>query len=201
MYEGIDTIALDAELAYQDIVPLAWRPLTTPLSSESINQLNERNLRLLQAFAALDEQGQVDKPDDNSPHAADILRLDMKINLLLDLVGRILIANQPRPNSSRIRFNAHSATWKTTASSPTPRIGDEGVLEIYLKDCLVEPLCLLGSVTDVASDGWIKLKLHSAGEAVADLIEKLVFRRHRRQVADSRQPRSGDTARTGKFRR
>jgi Atypical PilZ domain, cyclic di-GMP receptor len=198
MYEGIDTVVLYEELAYQDVVPLAWQTLTAPLSGEAQTQMVDRNLRVLQASAALEESGQVEKADENSPHAADILRLDMKVNLLLDLVGRILIANQPRPKPIPIRFNSQGATWKMAVPSCKP--GDEGILEIYLKDCLVEPLRLVGRVVNVSAEGQIKVKFHSPGEAIADLIEKLAFRKHRRQVADSRQPRV-DTARTGKFRR
>jgi hypothetical protein len=198
MYEGLDTVILYEELAYQDVAPIAWQPLTTPLSGESNNQIADRNLRLLQACAALEEHGQVEKPDENSPHAADILRLDMKMNLLLDLVGRILIANQPRPKPVHVRFNAQGATWRMAA--PTLKPGDEGMLEIYLKDCLVEPLRLIGRVANVSAEGQIKVKFQNPGEAIADLIEKLAFRKHRRQVADSRQSRV-DTASTGRFKR
>jgi hypothetical protein len=199
MYEGIDTVILYEELAYQDVVPLAWRALTAPLSGDATHQIADRNLRLLQACAALEEHGQVEKADESSPHAADILRLDMKMNLLLDLVGRILIANQPRPKPVHVRFNAQGATWKM--ATPPFKPGDEGILEIYLKDCLVEPLHLVGRIANVAPDGQIKVKFQNPGEAIADLIEKLAFRKHRRQVADLRQPRSADTGRAGKIRK
>ena len=43
----------------------------------------------------------------------------------------------------------------------------------------------------VTPDGHIKVRFAPVGEAVADLIEKLAFRRHRRQIAESRQPRRG----------
>jgi Atypical PilZ domain, cyclic di-GMP receptor len=198
MYEGVDTVVLYEELAYQDVVPLQWRTLPTPLSTDAQTQLAERNARLLQACAALDEHGHTEKTDENSPHAADILRLDLKINLLLDLVGRLLVANQPRPAAQSLRFNAQGATWKM--ASPTCKPGDEGVLEIFLKDVLVEPLRMLGRVAAVSADGQIKVKFSAQSETIADLIEKLAFRKHRRQVAGSRQSRVDPSA-TGKFRR
>jgi hypothetical protein len=40
-------------------------------------------------------------------------------------------------------------------------------------------------------DGEVAVKFLPPGDAVADLIEKLAFRRHRRRVAGSRQPRRG----------
>ena len=54
----------------------------------------ERNLRVLQACDALEEHGQIEKSDDESPHSADLMRLDFKLNLLLDLAGQLL-AGQP----------------------------------------------------------------------------------------------------------
>jgi len=60
---------------------------------------------------------------------------------------------------------------------------------MYLRDFLAEPLRMIGRITNVSPDGQIKARFAPAGETVADLIEKLTFRRHRRQVAESRHPR------------
>jgi hypothetical protein len=124
---------------------------------------------------------------EDSPYAMEILRLDLKVNLLLDLVGQLLAANQPRPPASPVKFNAVGAMWRGTGT--LPEAGEQGVLEIHLRDCLAEPLRLSGRVTSVAPDGQIKVKFLPMGEAVSDLIEKLAFRRHRRQIAGTRQPR------------
>ena len=64
-----------------------------------------------------------------------------------------------------------------------------GITEIYLRDCLAEPLRLPGRITNVSPDGQIKVRFLPLGETVAELIEKLAFRRHRRQIAGARQPR------------
>jgi hypothetical protein len=113
--------------------------------------------------------------------------LDFKINLLLDLVGQILVSNRPRPTAVPIRFNALGAQWR--GASPLPEAGATGVAEIHLRDCVAEPLRLIGRVTNVTPDGQIKARFTPPGEIVADLLEKLAFRRHRRKVAESRQVR------------
>ena len=79
--------------------------------------------------------------------------------------------------------------WRT--SGPLPEAGTNGVVEIYLHDCLAEPLRLPGRVTNVTPDGHVKVRFAPVGESVADLLEKLAFRRHRRQIAGSRHPRRG----------
>jgi hypothetical protein len=198
MYEGVDTVVLYSELAYEDVIPVNWRVLNSPPAPEVHAHSADRNLRLLQACAALEEAGPTERSDDNAAHA-DMLRLDLKLNLLLDLVGRLLLVNQPRPKGVPLRFNARGASWQLLEAGPKP--GDEGELEIYLNDFLVEPLRLYGRVANLTAEGRIGVKFHDSGEAISDLIEKLAFRRHRRQVADSRQPRSFDPSRTGRFRR
>jgi hypothetical protein len=187
MYEGVDTIILNNELAYQDLLPVAFRPLPRPLELVAVNTLTERNVRMLQVCAVLEEQGATEKKDDSSAHANDFSRMEVKVNLLLDLVGQILAAQTKRPAPSLVRFNAQGATWR--AATAPPRVGEQGLLEIWLRDSLPQPLTMIANVTHVASDGNVKGTFVPPGEATADLLEKLAFRRHRRQVAGVRQPR------------
>ena len=187
MYDGSDTIILYEELAYQDVLPMAWRRLPDELDADLVASFTDTNIRVLQACAALEEHSTGEKQDDTSPHSAHLVRIDLKINLLLDLVGKILAVNQPRPKAMPIRFNAVGATWRTK-TPPAP--GSQLVLEIYLHDALAEPVRLVGRVTKVAGDE-INMRFNPPGEATADLIEKLAFRRHRRRVAGARQPRRG----------
>ncbi|HTE40131.1 MAG TPA: PilZ domain-containing protein [Steroidobacteraceae bacterium] len=187
MYEGTDTTILYEELAYHDVLPIEWRSLADAQQGEGFSQLADRNLRLLQACLALEEHGHTDKTDDHSPHAADIQRLDMKMNLLLDLVGRILRANHPRPAALNIKFNVHGAAF-VHRGAPLG-VGEEGVLDIYLQDSLVEPLRMIGRIASVSPEGAVKVKFATPGDTIGNLIEKLAFRHHRRQIADARHPR------------
>jgi hypothetical protein len=187
MYEGVDTVVLQNELAYQDMLPVGWKPLAKAPDLATVTALADSNVRILQVCAAIEEQGAVEKKDDKSPHSADIMRLEVKMNLLLDLMGQLLAAAQPRPASAVIRFNALGAVWQS--ATPPPRIGEQGLLEIYLRDSLPRPLTLVASITQATADGRIRAAFSPPGEATSDLIEKLAFRRHRRQVAGVRQPR------------
>jgi hypothetical protein len=186
MYEGVDTVILNNELAYEDVLPVSFKPLSRPLDAAAITALGDRNVRLLQVCAVIEEQGAMERKDDTAAHSTDLLRLEVKVNLLLDLMGQLLAAKTPRPRSTLIRFNAHSAQWK---SLEPVRIGTQGLLEIWLRDSLPQPLVLIANVTSVTAEGLVKSTLTPPGEATADLIEKLAFRRHRRHVAGVRQPR------------
>lgn len=190
MYDGSDTIILFEELAYQDVLPVAWRPLPDELDTDMAAAYSDGNIRVLQACAALEEHSTGEKPEENSPHAADLVRIDLKINLLLDLVGKILASSHPRPKPLPVRFNAIGATFRPP-STAVPRPGAHGLLEVYLHDALAEPVRLVGRVTKAEPNGDVHVKFLPPGEATADLIEKLAFRRHRRRIAGSRQPRRG----------
>lgn len=187
MVEGIDTVILHNELAYAEQLAVVFKPFDCPLDPAVDASLVERNLRLLQACAALEEHGQFEKPDEDSPHAADIMRIDLKINLLLDLVGHIVARSQSRPPAVPVRFNAHGIVW--THSGTAPEVGTRGIVEIHLRDALVEPLALPGIVAEGSGDQHMHVRFEGLHETVADHIEKLVFRRHRRQIAGARLSR------------
>lgn len=189
MFDGSDTIVLYEELAFQDVLPVRWQVLPNSADKDVATSFGARNLRLLQTWEAMDQLGPVEKPDENAPNAADLMRLELKVNLLLELVGQILATNRPRPPAIPVRFNALGAVWR--CQGKLPEAGAQGLTEIWLHDCLAEPLRLPGRITNVTPDGHVKVRFAPVGETIADLIEKLAFRRHRRQVAGSRQPRRG----------
>jgi hypothetical protein len=187
MYEGVDTVILNNELAYEDLLPVAFKLLPRPLDAAAAQALADRNVRLLQVCAAVEEQGAASL-EETGQHSSDLTRLEVKVNLLLDLMGQLLAAQAPRPRPSMIRFNATAVQWRPLEP---PRSGAQGLLEIWLRDSLPQPLTLIVNVTHVANDGLVKCTVTPPGEATADLIEKLSFRRHRRHVAGVRQPRRG----------
>jgi hypothetical protein len=105
----------------------------------------------------------------------------------LDMVGALLAASRPRPRPTAIRFNAKGGVWQ--AIPPFPELGAQGFLEIHVRDSIAEPLRLAGRIASVGPDGRVKVRFAALSENVADLLEKLAFRKHRRQVAGIRMPK------------
>jgi hypothetical protein len=184
MYEGVDTVVFQDELAIEDELPFVWRPISLPLSPATQSHYSEGNARILQVCMALDDQTPAKKVDD-PPQAAELERLDLKLNLLLDLVGRLLLQNQPRPSPARVRFNARGAVWKFNGAVAAAKLGESGIFEVYLHNCLVEPLRLCGCVHRADQSG-VEVRFDRGPEIVGNLIDKFTFRRHRRRVADVR---------------
>jgi hypothetical protein len=187
MIDPADTTVLFEKLAYEDLLPVRWVPHDKQIDDVTAGNLAERNLRVLQACDALEEYGLTEK-DDESPHSADLMRLDFKLNLLLDLAGQLLAQSHTRVGPIAIKLNSLGASWKTEAA---PAVGTHGILEGGLRDIVVQPLKLPSQIVATTNPGEARVRFTLLGEVVADHIEKLVFRRHRRKIADSRRPKRG----------
>jgi hypothetical protein len=188
VFEGVDTLVLHDELALEDILPFSWGSLSTPLPAATLGRYAEINARMLQVCLALDEQAPRDAPDDQTPQAAELARLDLKVNLLLDMLGRLLAQHQPRPAPARIRFNARGASWRPVGGADLVmfRPNTSGLLEIHLHESMLDPLRLVGRVSRVTQES-VEVDLERSSDALTNLLAKFIFRQHRRRIADTRQ--------------
>jgi hypothetical protein len=136
----------------------------------------------------MDDQPAVprEKLDDGSPLGLELARLDLKLTLLLDLVVHLASRDLRRPDPVPVRFNAIGAT--VTSGKLHAEVGAAGVMHIFLRNALPQPLSLPARIA-AADDRQVKLRFMPVAEPIADLIEKLAFRRHRRHVAGARKPR------------
>ena len=185
MNDTVDTIVLYNELAYHDVLPVEWQQRERPFSRFELNGLEEANLLLLQACAAIEEHPIHDQGEDPGPLAGEIARLDFKLNLVLQLLAKLVLKDR-MPVPTTVQFNAHGASW--TALGALPEAGARGVLRIHLHRSLPQPLELPAEVASV--DGaQVHFRFDELPDGVAELIQRLAFLRHRRDVADARKAR------------
>ena len=185
MEDGVDTVVLDNELAYQDVLPVQWMALWEPPDRFELLGLEEANLLLLQTCLAVEEHPARDKNEDLGPLAGEIARLDFKLNLVMQLLAK-LVSKDRMPPATTILFNSLGASW--TCVGPTPPVGGHGLLRVQLRSSLPQPLELPAQVTSVEGS-MAKVKFPGMSEGVAELIQRLSFVRHRRHVADVRKAR------------
>jgi hypothetical protein len=181
----VDTLVLDNELAWQDILPVQWRPLPCAPDRFELLALDESNLLLLQACMAVEEHPLGDGGEDLGPLAGEIARLEFKLDLVLQLLSKLL-KTEPMPSATRIAFNRAGASWTCIGTPPEPHA--HGLLRVQLRGSLPQPLELASQVSEV--DGAIvRVRFPALSENVAELIQKIAFLRHRRHVADVRKAR------------
>jgi hypothetical protein len=185
MYQDADTVVLDNELAYQDVLPVQWMAMWEPPDRFDLLGLEETNLLLLQACVAVEEHPAGDRNEDLGPLAGEIARLDFKLNLVMQLLAK-LVSKDRMPPATPILFNSLGASW--TCIGQTPPVGGHGLLRVQLRSSLPQPLELPAQVMSV--EGSVaKVKFPALSEQVAELIQRLAFLRHRRHIADVRKAR------------
>jgi len=186
MYEDAETVVLDNELAYQDVLPVQWMAMWEPPDRFDLLGLEESNLLLLQACVAVEEHPAGDKNEDLGPLAGELARLDFKLNLVMQLLAK-LVSKDRMPPATPILFNSLGASW-TCIGQPPPLDG-HGLLRVQLRSSLPQPLELPAQC--IAVEGSLaKVKFHGLSVGVAELIQRLAFVRHRRHVADARKARA-----------
>ncbi len=177
-------------LSYEDALPLQWRPMDGPLSGEDLLRLNRDNETILKVAMVLGESRPESTDDPNL--SSELSHLDFKLNVLLDLVGHLVIREQPLPDPAALRLGARGLEW--VAESP-PALGARLLVSLYLYPPYPHPVELPARVLSVepaASGARVRVRFEELSEAVAEGLERLIFRNHRRLIAQSRVPRGGD---------
>ena len=117
MTEGVDTVVLHDELACEDVLPVAWEPLPQPRDAFAQGATDDSNLLLLHACVAVEERPVRDKSEESGPLFAELARMELKLNLVLQLLGDIVRRGHPAA-LARVRFNSVGASWWPRAAPP-----------------------------------------------------------------------------------
>lgn len=173
-------------LVYEDWLPAAWSP--GPLAQgTALVRLSADAQQLLIAESSLDEVRVNEALKEESPALLhELQRLEFKLNLLLRLTAELAVRDSPLPPAQRVRLSSRGLEWFGAGAPPT---GATGQLALYVNAALPQPLripcTVLGERTEDGARA-AQLKFEGLGDGVADLLEKLIFRHHRRLVAGAR---------------
>jgi hypothetical protein len=174
-------------LAYRGEFPLRWDMRAPSESRESLRHIEERNERLLRCEHLLAEQGS-DRTEDERDLDAGLLRVEVKLDLLLDLFAVLVGKESERPDPCRVQLASGGLEW--LESGEPPETGASVWVHLYLDSrlptALQLPVTILEAVPGTDRSARVLGRFEPLGETVQDRIEKLIFRHHRRQVAQSR---------------
>jgi hypothetical protein len=174
-------------LLYEDSVPVSWREAGNDLSTAQILRTHQSNERVLRSFAALEEYRAEGAEEEHGHVAHDLSRLEFKLNLLLDMVARLLVEHVAIPAAAPVRMSGAGIRWRSPAA---PAVGNLLSIDIYLNQAYPSPITLYGVVRQVLPvDGGFQVDAHyqDMSDSMRSWIEKMIFRHHRRQVAHTRQ--------------
>ena len=173
-------------LIFEDILPLAWSEGPVP-EGIALARLNADNHQLLGAEASLDDVRVHEALKDESPALVhELQRLEFKLNILLRLTAELAVRNNALPPPQRCRLSSRGLEW---IGDNAPQSGTTGILSVYINPALPQPFKVPCNVSsDRMADGVRLAQLRFAGlsDISLDLLEKLIFRHHRRLVAGAR---------------
>ncbi len=173
-------------LIFEELLPLAWQP--GPLSEGlALARLNADNHQLLGAEASLDDVRVHEALKDESPALVhELQRLEFKLNILLRLTAELAMRNTNLPAPQAVRMSARGLEWTGAAA---PAAGETGLLSAYINPAIPQPLkfaCIAAGEHLNGGVRSVELRFTGLSDPVVDLLEKLIFRHHRRLVAGAR---------------
>lgn len=175
-------LAFSERVYVEDPLRVVVQPLDPATDKLALARLSERNLGTLASIAALEER-RIESTDEDNPVLQELGRLDAKLNALVDIVNRLLTPADTLPPRQRVRFNACGALLPS-ALLPA---GELMLIRLHLDGCPSLPLELPAQVRQRLEEGMAFLSFEGLGDATASALERLVFRLHRRKVAEARQ--------------
>lgn len=173
-------------LAYSDNISIAWRNVDHQPEPTHLAMVNASNEEFLRAVSVIgDAGGQKEPQESSSGVAAELARLDLKLNLLMDLVSTLIYSQLDIPDTSPVRVSAAGVAWRGKVPEP----GATVYLQLYIQRGLPKPLCCYGKVVSTAEEfaaGKARVRFVGLTGAAQSWLEKLIFRHHRREVAFQR---------------
>lgn len=183
------TTTLGQGVLYETRMPLAWKSLKERPNDQQLLPLNDHNETVLRTVLSLEEVGG-EHSDESAGSAQELVRLEAKINLMLNLVGQLLASQSAIPPKASVCLGAQSLEW---SGAKVPGPGQWVLVEIYLHPSYPLPLRLIGLAE--APSGNLNspaaaITFSGLSDAVQDALEKLIFRHHRRAIAQARARRN-----------
>jgi len=180
----MSTDPLEQGLVCEDELPLDWEQVDALPSSQRIAAFNVSNEALIRAREGLEE------PPRSSEESPDLVqelqRVESKLNLVLELLADWLRRQDDMPPALPVRFNGRGLSWE---SAQGPPVGALVRLNLYVCTSFPKPLVAFGRVLRQEDRGHATmtvLEFMALSQSVVDGLERLVFRRHRREVAQMR---------------
>ncbi|MEE4297455.1 MAG: PilZ domain-containing protein [Wenzhouxiangella sp.] len=172
---------------YEDRLVVAWEVDET-LGEQDMAQLEGSNLAVLQGVAAVEEGGSHRLREEQPELYQEIERLNARLDLLIDMVGRLNAEQREEGATRRVRLAVDHVEFVATPQDAEP--GQNGCLNLQLHMSVPEPLRLPGQVvserTDQANRRWVRFEPFAMSTRLHDALDQLIFRHHRRTIAEQR---------------
>lgn len=176
-------------LATEDRRPVAVLP--APADDHRRRTQLGRAETLLRALAVL-EDSRADESEERGPADPAVRRIEAKVDLLLGLVGHLLQRDQPVDPMRLLQWSIRGVAVELPAVEAALVPGAAAMLRLQPSDALPEAMLLPVQVLAVEpcpAGRRLWLAFDALPPSLESLLERHLFRVHRRAVAESRRPR------------
>jgi hypothetical protein len=179
-------------LVYEDVLPLRWSRQDAPADGPVLAGINAENAEVLVADASLADQRLPREKAHDEDHALveDLQRVEFKLNVLIQLVARLLKRDDATPATRSVRLYATGLEWLD--GDAVPQAGD-GLVTLHVSRHFPQPLVLPGRFVPPQVDAhgrWSRFAFIGLAPPVEEMLARLIFRQHRRAIAGTRTPRA-----------
>lgn len=174
-------------VTYRGNMLLQWEERADGEPSTGPDQ-GDKNERLLRAMLFSQDIHHEHGDESGDRLAADLARVEAKLDLLLDMVSGIVRTEQCAAVELVVTLWLGGAVWRT-GNDPVPAVGDRLWLSLYIDSRLAQPLRLPVRVTRIEAveqENEVTVAFEDLDEPVLDLLGKLIFRQHRRMIAQQK---------------
>ncbi len=165
-------------------LPVSWVVDEAASSIAPTHHFNNQNR--LHMILGLDEVSH-EASDDVQELGHEIHRLDFKLNVILELVGQLVSQNLELPQVYAVTLGPQALQ---ISSAEAPPEGAQLSMKIYLDQRFPFSLDIAVEVVSVEklSSGYVsRFNYLDMGDVSLELLEKYIFRQHRRQIAQMRR--------------
>lgn len=184
--DNSDTNPLVDSLVYAASLPLSWSAREDGYPDVNYISIAEHNEHVLRCANLLSEHLR-DKMEEETEMDSALMRLEAKVNLLLELVSKLDQRVDQIPDASEIRLASDGIEWICNDSPPTE--GHSIWVNLYIDSRIPEAMTIPARVLTVCEGlrGFtVVARYELLGEVVQEQMDKMIFRHHRRMIAQSR---------------
>jgi hypothetical protein len=172
---------------YTERLRAAFEPLPARPDASACAQFEQDAVSLLASLLAVEEYAGArnagSSGDDEHEAGPEFLRLERKIDLVLELLSMQLLQGSTAQERN-VQMSATGVRWKIDDAAPAP--GSWGVACVHVHRLLPRALRLPAEV--IADEpGWLRLQFAEVGEGCREMLLRHVFQQHRRHLAGSRR--------------
>ncbi len=168
----------------EQVVPLHWKQVSIEEIKLSIVDYNTKNAKTLGRLLAVGENVHATNPDSHGD-GHELSKIEFKIDLLLDLITS-LVSQQIQLHKKR-RFRLYSSHLLWYNEKPlTFKPGDQLIMSVWISDDYPRPIyffCTCEKITEEDGCYIANCQYKHFDANVQGLIEKIIFRYHRRAIA------------------